>query len=78
VVGERFVGLVAEHIANVTNRGAELCHEGECSERVDEKDPLFMPVSRPTHGNFGVAASGSRRGRLGRPPGSGETAEQRR
>jgi hypothetical protein len=29
-----------------------------------------MPVSRPRHGNFGVAASGSRRGRLGRPPGS--------
>ena len=45
---------------------------------LDEKNPLFMPVSRPRRGNFGVAASGSRRGRLGRPPGSGETAEQRR
>jgi len=43
-----------------------------------EKDPLFMPVSRPRHGNFGVAASGSRLGRLGRPPGSAETVEQRR
>ena len=32
----------------------------------------------PRRGNFGVAASGSRRGRLGRPPGSAETAEQRR
>jgi len=29
-----------------------------------------MRVSRPRHGNFGVAASGSRRGRLGRPPAS--------
>ncbi len=43
-----------------------------------EKDPPFMPVSRPRRGNFGGAASGSRRGRLGRPPGSAETAEQRR
>jgi hypothetical protein len=43
-----------------------------------ETDPLFLPVSSPKHGSFGVAASGSRRGRLGRPRGSAETAEQRR
>ena len=47
--------------------GRYRCHRGR--SRL-EKDPLFMPVSRPRHGNFGVAASGSRRGRLGRPPGS--------
>src|SRR6187200_2600591 len=34
-----------------------------------------MPVSRPRHGNFGVTACGSRRGRLGRPPGSAGTEE---
>jgi hypothetical protein len=31
--GERFVGRPTEHIAEVSDRGAELCHDGKCSER---------------------------------------------
>jgi hypothetical protein len=31
--GERLVGRFTEHIAEVSNRGAELCHDGKCSER---------------------------------------------
>jgi len=33
LAGERFVGRLTEHIAEVSNRGAELCHAGKCSER---------------------------------------------
>ena len=33
LAGERLVGRLTEHIAEVSNRGAELCHDGKCSER---------------------------------------------
>ena len=52
---------------------------GVVEEIETRKDPPFMPVSRPSRGNFGLAASGPGvKARASLRAGSAETAEQRR
>jgi hypothetical protein len=46
--GERLVGRLAEHVAEVSDRGAELCHDGKCSEKVETAvRPLLRRGRRP-------------------------------